>query len=73
MAGQLNVIESLPPSEVDIVLDPKIAELQLWPEAFFGFEMLLLRASPVFYGFGRLAAMAPEWSSYRDSWVPMCT
>jgi triacylglycerol lipase len=28
------------------------AEVSLWPEALFGVEMLLLRATPAYYGFG---------------------
>src|SRR3974390_1992684 len=52
MAGQLNVVQDLPPSEDDLYLDHRIAEVQLWPEALVGIEMLLLRASPVFYGYG---------------------
>lgn len=53
MAGQLNVLGSLPASESDLYFDHKVSDdLQLWPEAFAAVEMLLLRASPVFYGFG---------------------
>ena len=52
MAGQLNVVQDLPPSEDDLYFDHRIAEVQLWPEALVGIEMLLLRASPVFYGYG---------------------
>jgi pimeloyl-ACP methyl ester carboxylesterase len=32
--------------------DPSEADVSLWPEALVGVEMLLLRATPAYYGFG---------------------
>jgi triacylglycerol lipase len=51
MTGQRNVLQDPPPSEGDLYFDHRIADVQLWPEAMAVIEMLLLRASPVFYGF----------------------
>jgi len=34
------------------ILDPGPANISIWKEAFFGAELLLLHASPTYYGFG---------------------
>src|SRR5512146_548739 len=35
-----------------IIRKPGPAKISIWKEAFFGAELLLLHASPVYYGFG---------------------